>query len=578
MKKIKLKTRMQWGWFKAALIGACLGLLIAPAVDSSLGITNIAFDNGQDEEVEKGNTASKENPVRSFFENISFGPKVKVIINGDVVALAKTKEEGEAAFKAARLAYNAEGVRILDVNAGFEEVDKEKDADTVKGMKVLKDEALTEVILASFDSCADKERELAYTMRIDDYTVTVDSMENLVAVLEKAQGQYDNEDQFQVNLVAPESRNVTMYEVGITSNNLDDASQDNGNEQQADQKEGDTGDEDDNRDDESGEEDGRSEDKGSDSKADDKVTAQAENDGVKYIGFSDKIQVMQTYVDKSQIKNEKTAYEEITRQKDEPGIYVVKPGDYLDLIAEKNNMTVEQIKELNPGIESDENLFYDDRLNVMVQTAAVQILVKKQETYEEKYYEDVVYEDDENMFIGETEVIQEGSEGTHIVTDLVTYKNDVESDREQLEENVTVAAVAQIVRRGTKSKPTYMYPVTNWNVTSNFGYRWGRLHAGTDVGVPVGTTVRASRAGQVITAGWVGGYGNCVMIDHGDGVWTVYGHLSEFTTTVGSYVNQGDQIALSGNTGRSTGPHLHFEIRVNGSAVDAIPYLTGTAN
>lgn len=528
MKKIKLKTRMQWGWFKAALIGACLGSLMAPAVDGSLGITNIAFDN----------------PVRSFFENISFGPKVKVIINGDVVALAKTEEEGEAAFKAARLAYNAEGVRILDVNAGFEEVDKEKDADTVKGMKVLKDEALTEVILASFDSCADKDRELAYTMRIDDYTVTVDSMENLVAVLEKAQGQYDNEDRFQVNLVTPESRNVTMYEVGIMSDNFDDASQDNGNEQQA----------------------------------DDKVTAQAENDGVKYIGFSDKIQVMQTYVDKSQIKDEKAAYEEITTPKDEPGIYVVKPGDYLDLIAEKNNMTVEQIKELNPGIESDENLFYDDRLNVMVQTAAVQILVKKQETYEEKYYEDVVYEDDENMFIGETEVIQEGSEGTHIVTDLVTYKNDVESDREQLEENVTVAAVAQIVRRGTKSKPTYMYPVTNWNVTSNFGYRWGRLHAGTDVGVPVGTTVRASRAGQVITAGWVGGYGNCVMIDHGDGVWTVYGHLSEFTTTVGSYVDQGDQIALSGNTGRSTGPHLHFEIRVNGGAVDAAPYLAGTAN
>ncbi|MCM1180603.1 MAG: M23 family metallopeptidase [Clostridium sp.] len=522
MKKIKFKTRMQWGWFKAALIGACFGLLIAPAVGSTLGMTNTALDL-----------------ARSFLESISFGPKIKVMINGDVVALAKTKEEGEAAFKAARLAYNAEGVRLLDVNADFEEVDKEKDADTVKGMKVLQDEALSGKILASFDACADKDRELAYTMRIDDYTVTVDSMENLVAVLEKAQGQYDEGNHFQVNLVAPESRNVTMYEVGITSDGSvgsGDPAQDGGDE------------------------------------------PQAEDDGVKYIGFSEKIQVMQTYVDKSRIKDEQTTYDEITRQKDEPGIYVVKSGDYLDLIAEKNNMTVEQIKELNPGIESDENLFYDDRLNVVVQTAAVQILVKKQETYEEKYYEDVVYEDDDNMFIGETEVVQEGSEGTHIVTDLVTYQNDVESDREQLKENVTVAAVAQIVRRGTKSKPTYMYPVTNWNVTSNFGYRWGRLHAGTDVGVPVGTTVRASRAGQVITAGWVGGYGNCVMIDHGDGVWTVYGHLSEFTTTVGNYVNQGDQIALSGNTGRSTGPHLHFEIRVNGSAVDATPYLAGTTN
>jgi murein DD-endopeptidase MepM/ murein hydrolase activator NlpD len=256
----------------------------------------------------------------------------------------------------------------------------------------------------------------------------------------------------------------------------------------------------------------------------------------------------------------------------------VESGDNLQYIADINNMTVEQLKELNPGIESDENLYYDDRLNVTVPTAAVQIIVQKQETYEESYNEDVVYEDDGDMYIGETEVVQEGSEGTHVVTDLVTYKNDIETDREQLQESVEVAAVAQIVKRGTKSKPTYMYPVTNWTVTSTFGYRWGRLHAGTDVGVPVGTTVRASRAGQVITAGWVGGYGNCVMIDHGDGVWTVYGHLSEITTSVGSYVNQGDQIALSGNTGRSTGPHLHFEIRVNGTATDATPYLEGTAS
>ena len=179
------------------------------------------------------------------------------------------------------------------------------------------------------------------------------------------------------------------------------------------------------------------------------------------------------------------------------------------------------------------------------------------------------------MYIGESTIVQEGQEGKHIVTDLVTYKGDVESGREQVEETVEVAAVAQVVRRGTKSRPTYMYPMSTWNVTSNFGYRWGRLHGGTDVGVPIGTTVRASRSGQVTTAGWVGGYGNCVMIDHGDGVMTVYGHLSQVLVSVGQYVDQGQQIALSGNTGRSTGPHLHFEVRVNGSPTDATPYLEG---
>ncbi|MBR1866333.1 MAG: M23 family metallopeptidase [Lachnospiraceae bacterium] len=252
---------------------------------------------------------------------------------------------------------------------------------------------------------------------------------------------------------------------------------------------------------------------------------------------------------------------------------MVQPGDYLALIAENHNLTVDELREMNPGIESDEDLYYDDRLNITVPRAAIQILVEKQETYRETYQEDVVYEDDAEMFIGETQVVQEGSPGTHIVTDLVTYKDDLECGREQLEETVEVAAVAEIVKRGTKSQPTYMYPVTIWTITSNFGYRWGRLHAGVDVGVPIGTTVRASRAGQVVTAGWVGGYGNCVIIDHGDGISTRYGHLSEVTVSVGQYVDQGQQVALSGNTGRSTGPHLHFEIRVNGEAVDPLPYL-----
>jgi murein DD-endopeptidase MepM/ murein hydrolase activator NlpD len=591
LKKLKFKTRMQWGWFKSALIGAGIGLLIAPAVDGALGMTNIALNS------EKKADGKQQESTGSLLDGIYFGSKVKVLVNGDVVALAKSEAEGEAAYKAARLAYNAEGVRLLDVDVTFEEADKEKDKETISGMKVLKDEELSKAILESFDDYADTDKELAYTMRIDDYTVTVESMATLVDVLEQTQGQYDTEDRFQVNLVEPESRNVTMYEVGVTekaaSQETSDADEDvseDDTQKQAEESESE-GDEQEQAEETASQNDEQEQTEETVSEDSEQtqteeveqqeaadLATQSADDGVKYIGFSEDIQVMETYVSKNQIKDKDTVYSELTEQNDEPSIYVVESGDNLQYIADINNMTVEQLKELNPGIESDENLYYDDRLNVTVPTAAVQIIVQKQETYEESYNEDVVYEDDGDMYIGETEVVQEGSEGTHVVTDLVTYKNDIETDREQLQESVEVAAVAQIVKRGTKSKPTYMYPVTNWTVTSTFGYRWGRLHAGTDVGVPVGTTVRASRAGQVITAGWVGGYGNCVMIDHGDGVWTVYGHLSEITTSVGSYVNQGDQIALSGNTGRSTGPHLHFEIRVNGTATDATPYLEGTAS
>lgn len=573
MKKFDFKTRLQWGWFKAALVGVAFAILIAPAADGAIGKKDTVSQK----------KSESENPVESFLGSISFGNKVKVMINGKVVALAKSKEAGEEAYKAARLAYNEKGVRLLDLEVTYEDVDKEKDAATIKGMRVLNGEKLSDAILEGFDTYMEKEKELAYTMRIDDYTVTVDNIESLISILEDAQSKYDENDSFKVELNPPASRNTTMYEVGVVEKTAENAvnkiaptkvglTGESSSEQTEEQKE-----ENSVQDTESSEESGKEEtEQTSEEKADKEEqipSLSGEEDGVKYVGFSEKIQVVETYVDKEQIKDKDTAYNEITSKNEEASIYVVEPGDCLSIIAEKNNMTVDEIKELNPGIESDDNLYYDDRLNITVPKSAVQILVKKQETYQETYNEDVVYEDDDSMYIGETEVVQEGSSGTHTVTDLVTYKDDIECDREQLEESVEVAAVAQVVKRGTKSKPTYMYPVTNWAVTSTFGYRWGRLHAGIDVGVPVGTTVRASRAGRVVTAGWVGGYGYCVIIDHGDGVSTRYGHLSQTIATVGQYVDQGEQIALSGNTGRSTGPHLHFEIRINGEAVDPAPYL-----
>lgn len=543
MKKFEFKTRMQWGFYKAAFVGVAIALLVVPLHNGALGITN------------------EEDTVISIMDKITYGDSVKVMINGKVVALAKNEEAGKEAFKTARLAYNKKGVQVLDIDVAYEKIDAKKDKKAIKGMHVKKQDKLSEEILKSFDKYGDKNKALAYTMRIDDYTVTVDSMENLISALEEAQGKYDVDDSFKVGLNPPASRNVTMYEVGITEKEPAKAQEEVSSEEPA-------------KEEATTEESAKKDSKKKKKKKTEETLAQAANDGVKYIGFSEPIQVMETYVDKEQIKNQKTTYSELTAENQEASIYVVEPGDCLSIIAEKNNMTVDDIKALNPTIESDDDIYYDDRLNITVPKAAVQILVKKQVTYKEDYHEDVVYEDDSSMYIGETEVVQEGSSGKHVVTDLVTYTNDIESDREQLEETVEVAAVAQIVKRGTKSKPTYMYPVTNWYVTSSFGHRWGRLHAGIDVGIPTGTTVRASRGGKIIVGGWLGGYGNCVMIDHGDGVVTVYGHLSEVTVGVGQYVDQGQQIALSGNTGRSTGPHLHFEIRVNGTPTDPAPYLS----
>jgi murein DD-endopeptidase MepM/ murein hydrolase activator NlpD len=110
-------------------------------------------------------------------------------------------------------------------------------------------------------------------------------------------------------------------------------------------------------------------------------------------------------------------------------------------------------------------------------------------------------------------------------------------------------------------------------VTSGFGLRWGRMHEGIDIAVAEGTPVRASAAGTVIHAGWLGGYGNLVVVDHGGGLSTAYAHNSSYATSVGQSVAAGQVVAYSGNTGNSSGPHVHFEVRVNGSAVDPLGYL-----
>lgn len=125
---------------------------------------------------------------------------------------------------------------------------------------------------------------------------------------------------------------------------------------------------------------------------------------------------------------------------------------------------------------------------------------------------------------------------------------------------------------GAASAAGFVWPVHGL-LTSSFGWRWGRMHEGIDLAVPNGTPVVSAAAGTVIVAGWMGGYGNLVVVDHGGGLATAYGHNTSVTVGVGQSVAQGQLIAYSGNTGHSTGPHLHFEVRVNGGAVDPLGYL-----
>jgi len=124
----------------------------------------------------------------------------------------------------------------------------------------------------------------------------------------------------------------------------------------------------------------------------------------------------------------------------------------------------------------------------------------------------------------------------------------------------------------TPSSAGLIWPASG-PVTSPFGWRWGRMHEGIDIGASYGSGIHAAAAGTVLYCGWESGYGNLVVIDHGGNLATAYGHQSAIAVTCGQQVSQGQVIGYVGSTGHSTGPHLHFEVRINGAPVDPLGYL-----
>jgi murein DD-endopeptidase MepM/ murein hydrolase activator NlpD len=134
------------------------------------------------------------------------------------------------------------------------------------------------------------------------------------------------------------------------------------------------------------------------------------------------------------------------------------------------------------------------------------------------------------------------------------------------------AALDSAVSAQQGGDSAWVVPVKG-KLTSNFGHRWGTHHAGIDIAAPTGTPVRAASGGIVKKASWDGGYGNAVVIDHGNGVLTRYAHNSELVVKPGQRVKPGDLIAKVGSTGDSTGPHVHLEVQIDGKKVDPMPWL-----
>jgi peptidoglycan DL-endopeptidase CwlO len=153
--------------------------------------------------------------------------------------------------------------------------------------------------------------------------------------------------------------------------------------------------------------------------------------------------------------------------------------------------------------------------------------------------------------------------------DLETHLAELEKEQAQVQAQLAGNVPAGPIRQGSGN---FIWPV-NGAFTSPFGMRWGRLHAGIDIAAPEGTPIRAAASGSVVLLGWTGGYGNYTCVAHGGSLSTCYAHQSRYGTSMGANVSQGQVIGYVGNTGNSTGAHLHFEVRINGTPVDPMGYL-----
>lgn len=183
----------------------------------------------------------------------------------------------------------------------------------------------------------------------------------------------------------------------------------------------------------------------------------------------------------------------------------------------------------------------------------------------------------EDMYMGDI-LKEEGTVGYKEVVANVKYTNGVKTGEEIVEEKNLVDCKDAVVYKGVKSpiedKVAFLaYPTEGGSITSTFGQRWGRMHNGIDIGNNIGEPVYSALDGVIKECHYENGYGNKIAVDHGNNIITVYAHLNEFKTNVGAQVKKGDLIGKVGNTGNSTGPHLHFEVRVNGVPINPQGYI-----
>ncbi len=297
--------------------------------------------------------------------------------------------------------------------------------------------------------------------------------------------------------------------------------------------------------------------------------------------FQENIEITKTYKsvgDWQSFVDPETILEYIIRGTNEQKRHIVEKGENFWVIAKGYGIPVGDLVKANPEVVP-ERLQIGQQISLVVPRPLISVYTVENAEYNDAIQYDIEYEDTASMFQGEYRTKVSGAKGERFVEAEIYRVNGLEVGRIIMNEDVLEAPTTKIVYRGTKDPPprkgtgVFAKPTSRGYITSGFGWRWGRQHSGIDVGIPTGTPVTAADGGVIIFSGTKGGYGKCIIIDHGANMKTLYAHNSKLYVRKGEKVFKGQTIAASGNTGRSTGPHLHFEIQKNGVPVNPTGYI-----
>ena len=314
-------------------------------------------------------------------------------------------------------------------------------------------------------------------------------------------------------------------------------------------------------------------------------TKPSEDNKVTSVEFSEPIVTKPVEVQPDQVKPLDQALKQLEEGKITTTEYTAQENDSWWLIARENDMMTQEVLAGNPEMTEDSKIQAGKKINIVLISPYLTVMSQGILTSTETIPYDVVKTTDTKLASGNTVIKEPGSDGLKVVTYSYQQKNGEIISQDVVEEKVSKQPVTQVVSEGPAlttvtmavSRGSYSSKRMAWPlrgpINSPFGSRWGKLHNGLDIGGGTGTSYFSAVSGTVVTAGWGGGYGNMILIDHGNGVRTRYAHSSKLLVSVGDRVEQGEKIGLVGSTGNSTGPHLHFEVIINGSAVNPSNYL-----